>query len=120
MDASLSPHSAPSFSDACSYLDKFCVRHKIIDQSHAALAAVLLFPSMGGCQTLQLKCKGGDGPKESEAGEKITLNINSSINYERRNAGILLAFACLETVVAFGIVMSSAGFWLVNFLHLQS
>jgi hypothetical protein len=53
-NASPSPHLAPSFSDACSYLNRFCELHNIIDQSHAALAAVLLFPSMGGHQTLQL------------------------------------------------------------------
>jgi hypothetical protein len=39
--------SASSFSDACGFLNKFCLRHNIVDQSHAALAAVLLFPSMG-------------------------------------------------------------------------
>jgi hypothetical protein len=54
MDTSLLPQSIPSFADACSYLDKFCVHHNIIDQSHAALAAVLLFPSIRGNQTLQL------------------------------------------------------------------
>lgn len=37
----------PSFIEALTYLDKFCVRHNIVDQSHAALAAVLLLPTMG-------------------------------------------------------------------------
>ena len=38
----------------------------------------------------QLKCKGDDGIKESKAGEKTTLNISSSINYESKNSGIFL------------------------------
>ncbi|KAF1955287.1 hypothetical protein CC80DRAFT_447668 [Byssothecium circinans] len=54
INESPSPHLTPSFSDACSYLNRFCEHHNIIDQSHAALAAVLLFPSMGSHQTLQL------------------------------------------------------------------
>jgi hypothetical protein len=54
MSVSPSPHVTTSFSDAYSYLNRFCEYHNIIDQSHAALAAVLLFPSMGGHQTLQL------------------------------------------------------------------
>lgn len=37
----------PSFIEALTILDKFCVRHNIIDQSHAALAAVLHLPTMG-------------------------------------------------------------------------
>ncbi|KAI5864548.1 hypothetical protein GGS23DRAFT_604176 [Durotheca rogersii] len=40
------PHSAPSFADAVRSLDSFCVRHNIMDQSYAALAAVLLFPTL--------------------------------------------------------------------------
>ncbi|KAF2253675.1 hypothetical protein BU26DRAFT_515998 [Trematosphaeria pertusa] len=54
INTSPSPHLTPSFSDACSYLNRFCEYHNTIDQSHAALAAVLLFPSMGGHQPLQL------------------------------------------------------------------
>ncbi|KAK4125988.1 hypothetical protein N657DRAFT_662338 [Parathielavia appendiculata] len=38
--------SAPTFSEALGYLNNFCVRHGILDQSHAALAAVLLLPAM--------------------------------------------------------------------------
>jgi hypothetical protein len=45
--------SATSFKDACNYLTKFCVRHNVVDQSHVALAAVLLFPSLRG-QNLHL------------------------------------------------------------------
>ena len=46
--------SAPSFSNASRFLTRFCLRHGIADQSHAALAAVLLFPCMGRGQTLRL------------------------------------------------------------------
>ncbi|UPK90980.1 hypothetical protein LCI18_001915 [Fusarium solani-melongenae] len=49
-----SSHPAASFSDASSYLDNFCKRHNIMDQSHAALASVLLLPSMSGFHTLRL------------------------------------------------------------------
>ncbi|KAK4119392.1 hypothetical protein N657DRAFT_674917 [Parathielavia appendiculata] len=45
---------APSFSEALRFLGNFCVRRNIADQSQAALAAVLLFPSMGTGQGLQL------------------------------------------------------------------
>jgi hypothetical protein len=38
----------PSFSEALGYLGKFCFRHQITDQSDAALAAVLLLPTMRG------------------------------------------------------------------------
>jgi hypothetical protein len=46
--------AAPSFSEAIRFLELFCIRHNVTDQSHAALAAVLLFPSMRGNQALQL------------------------------------------------------------------
>ncbi|KAH6856357.1 hypothetical protein B0I37DRAFT_74253 [Chaetomium sp. MPI-CAGE-AT-0009] len=36
----------PTSRQALYFLDKFCLRHNIVDQSHAALAAVLLFPSV--------------------------------------------------------------------------
>ncbi|AEO57297.1 hypothetical protein MYCTH_2303275 [Thermothelomyces thermophilus ATCC 42464] len=45
---------APSSSEALRFLENFCVRRNITDQSQAALAAVLLFPSMGNGQGLQL------------------------------------------------------------------
>ncbi len=48
------PRPAPSFSEACRFLDNFCMRYNLADQSHAALAAVLLFPSMGGGRVLQI------------------------------------------------------------------
>ncbi|KAH6621496.1 hypothetical protein B0J18DRAFT_481102 [Chaetomium sp. MPI-SDFR-AT-0129] len=43
-----------SFSEALRFLETFCVRRNIVDQSQAALAAVLLFPSMGTSRKLQL------------------------------------------------------------------
>ncbi|KPM34888.1 hypothetical protein AK830_g11684 [Neonectria ditissima] len=49
-----SSHPAASFSDASGYLTDFCMRHNIIDQSYAALSAVLLLPSMGNLKTLRL------------------------------------------------------------------
>ncbi|KAF1358850.1 hypothetical protein EJ07DRAFT_166328 [Lizonia empirigonia] len=52
-DASPLQGSASTFSEACGFLNKFCTRHNIVDQSHAALAAVLLFPYMAG-ETLQM------------------------------------------------------------------
>ncbi|KAL2172901.1 hypothetical protein VTG60DRAFT_79 [Thermothelomyces hinnuleus] len=36
----------PSFAEALEFLDRFCLRHNIVDQSHAALAAALLLPSI--------------------------------------------------------------------------
>ncbi|GAB1313560.1 hypothetical protein MFIFM68171_03770 [Madurella fahalii] len=53
---SQTPHAAaaPSFSKAIHFLDLFCIRHNVTDQSRAALAALLLLPSIGGPQALQL------------------------------------------------------------------
>ncbi|KAK3994376.1 hypothetical protein QBC44DRAFT_391556 [Cladorrhinum sp. PSN332] len=45
---------APSFSRALRFIDNFCHRRNITDQSHAALAAVLIFRSSAGNQGLQL------------------------------------------------------------------
>ena len=42
----LSSATAASFSGALRFLERFCIRRNITDQSHAALAAVLLFPGM--------------------------------------------------------------------------
>ncbi|KAL5603427.1 hypothetical protein FOVSG1_006177 [Fusarium oxysporum f. sp. vasinfectum] len=47
-------HLAASFSDASGYLNNFCIRHNIIEQSHAALASVLLLPSMSSFKTINL------------------------------------------------------------------
>ncbi|KAM5354524.1 hypothetical protein ACJ41O_001171 [Fusarium nematophilum] len=58
------PRSAASFSDAIGYLDKFCIRHNLVDQSHAALVAVLLLPSLGGRHNLQLPA-----PKVGSSGD---------------------------------------------------
>jgi hypothetical protein len=44
----------PTYSAACEYLTRFCIRHNIIDQSHAALASALLLPSLNDGRTLQL------------------------------------------------------------------
>lgn len=46
--------ACPSFSKALCFLEAFCLRRNIVDQSQAALAAVLLFPSMGIGRGLQL------------------------------------------------------------------
>lgn len=45
--------STSTFSEALGFLSRFCTRHNIVDQSHAALSAVLLLPHMAG-KTLQL------------------------------------------------------------------
>ncbi|KAK0749533.1 hypothetical protein B0T18DRAFT_479521 [Schizothecium vesticola] len=46
--------TAPSCSEALRFLDKFCLHHNAADQRQAALAVVLLFPSMGTGKGLQL------------------------------------------------------------------
>ncbi|KAK0609412.1 hypothetical protein B0T14DRAFT_541019 [Immersiella caudata] len=46
--------AAPSCAKALSFLDNFCLHQNTADQSQAALAAVLLFPSMGTGKGLQL------------------------------------------------------------------
>lgn len=54
MDNISSPHPAATFSDASHYLNRFCTRFDITDQSLAALASVLLLPSMGGLKSIKL------------------------------------------------------------------
>lgn len=45
---------AASSSDARQWLNKFCERHHILDQAHAALFAVILLPSLGTGKATQL------------------------------------------------------------------
>lgn len=47
-------YSAAKFSDATRYLNRFCALYNITDQSQAALASVLLLPSMGSLRSLRL------------------------------------------------------------------
>ncbi|QPC73126.1 hypothetical protein HYE68_003878 [Fusarium pseudograminearum] len=53
-DPTATPHAVAPFSDAVHYLNRFCARHVVSDQSHAALAAVLLLPSVGTLKSLRL------------------------------------------------------------------
>ncbi|KAG5798302.1 hypothetical protein H9Q69_002699 [Fusarium xylarioides] len=53
-DSVSSIYSAATFSDATHYLNRFCARHNVSDQSQAALASVLLLPSMGSLRSLRL------------------------------------------------------------------
>ena len=46
---------AVSFTAACLFLNRFCLRHNIMDQSHAALAAVLLLPCFGKNRAFQFQ-----------------------------------------------------------------
>ncbi|KAH9879435.1 hypothetical protein J1614_002875 [Plenodomus biglobosus] len=48
MNTTNSQASASTFLEAPSFLDRFCTRHNIVDQSHPALTAVILFPYMAG------------------------------------------------------------------------
>lgn len=49
------PSSAVPFTAASLFLNRFCLRHNIIDQSHAALAAVLLMPCFGKNRAFQFQ-----------------------------------------------------------------
>ncbi|RKL09685.1 hypothetical protein BFJ70_g16640 [Fusarium oxysporum] len=62
-DSASSPYPAATFSDASQYLDRFCARYNITNQSQAAMAAVLLLPSMGSLKPLRLPT-----PRTSNAG----------------------------------------------------
>jgi hypothetical protein len=50
--------------DAICFLDNFCQQDDNLDQSHAALADVLLFPSMGSGQVLVLPAPTASNWKE--------------------------------------------------------
>lgn len=51
---SLSFASPPKFREARNYLEKFCIRRNIADQSQAALSAVLLIPARSSSRKLSL------------------------------------------------------------------
>ena len=67
LDISNCQESAATFSEAFGFLNRFCTRHDIVDQSHAALAAVLLLPYMAG-GTLRLRSPNFNARKESSEG----------------------------------------------------
>ncbi|EPE08947.1 immunoglobulin variable region used by the itc63b heavy chain [Ophiostoma piceae UAMH 11346] len=73
--------SAPSYVDASRFLQRFCVRHDLAAQSHAALAAVLLFPSMGRGQPLRLPVS-------------LTENPNASVRTAAQDAGSPSSLGC--------------------------
>jgi hypothetical protein len=60
----------PTSSMACEYLSRFCARYDIADQSHAALAAAILLPSLNDGRTLQLATPKTGRPKPSQEGRK--------------------------------------------------
>ena len=77
---------APSFSEALRFLGNFCVRRNIADQSQAALAAVLLLPSMGTGQGLQLPAfttSRLDGPRgvASSVQQQQCLDLNYELRH---------------------------------------
>ncbi|KAK4149748.1 hypothetical protein C8A00DRAFT_46692 [Chaetomidium leptoderma] len=83
--STLRNHSAvaPSFSEALRFLGNFCARRNIADQGQAALAAVLLFPSMGtgqgqGLQLPAFATSRLDGPTgvASSAPQQQCLDLN--------------------------------------------
>ncbi|KAF1841392.1 uncharacterized protein K460DRAFT_388343 [Cucurbitaria berberidis CBS 394.84] len=88
--------SASSCLDACGFLNKFCLRHNIVDQSHAALAAVLLFPSMGNGGTLQMPFHKVDQHKQSPE-RPLTLHDGcSQLNdiYDGQHLDRFLTLSC--------------------------
>ena len=62
----------PTSSMACEYLSRFCARYNVVDQSHAALAAALLLPSLNDGRTLQLSAPklGSSRPSQSDRGAR--------------------------------------------------
>lgn len=92
-DDQSSPRPAASLVEALTYLDKFCSAHQIIDQSHTALGAVLLLPSMGSAQALSLPRLVYAGPKPSPLGRHESSPQLDWIK-EDRNIDRLLTFSC--------------------------
>lgn len=60
----------PTSSMAYEYLSRFCTRHNIADQSHAALAAAILLPSLNDGRTFQLAAPKIGRSKPSREGRK--------------------------------------------------
>lgn len=69
--------SAAKFPDASNYLEKFCRRRNIVDQSLAALSAVLLLPAMNSMHRLSLPF-----PSMSETGELYTREALSTASHQ--------------------------------------
>lgn len=88
--------SASSFTDACGFLNKFCLRHNIVDQSHAALAAVFLIPSMGCGGNLQLPLR-RIGRRNQPPKRPLTHHAGSSQLsriHDRQHLDRLLTLSC--------------------------
>lgn len=90
--------SALKFRDASNYLEKFCRRRNIIDQSLAALSAVLLLPAMNSMHKLSLPF-----PSISETGEICTHealsaashhDLESRLTCDERQIDKLITLSC--------------------------
>ncbi|KIL89519.1 hypothetical protein FAVG1_07099 [Fusarium avenaceum] len=94
-DSVSSLHSAATFSDAFQYLDKFCAQHNITDQSHAALASVLLLPSMGSLKSLRLPSPRGNITIPSRlASNTLDEKLNHDWTHQRHHIDKLMTLSC--------------------------
>ncbi|KAF2758958.1 hypothetical protein EJ05DRAFT_475201 [Pseudovirgaria hyperparasitica] len=82
---------SPSSSEALGYLDKFCTRHNIVDQSYAALAAALLLPSMGRMNAIRLHAPRANPYKHCVSSER---NLQHSRICEDHYLDRLLTMSC--------------------------
>ncbi|KAK4142019.1 uncharacterized protein C8A04DRAFT_13638 [Dichotomopilus funicola] len=81
--------TCPSFSEALRFLETFCVRRNIVDQSQAALAAVLLFPTMGTRRGLQLpEFTTNRLDRPTGVDPVIPQHQGQDLNFESRDSGI--------------------------------
>jgi hypothetical protein len=85
---------AAKFKNASRYLEKFCTHRNIVDQSWAALAAVLLLPSMSSARGLSLPF-----PSIGESGESCFLEgLGSQIRhcwtFDDRQVDKLITLSC--------------------------
>lgn len=83
---------AASFLDARRYLHKFCVDHSISDQSHAALAAVLLLPSLESSHIFKLAIPKDTASKDSFRGTRHSNQYDWI--YEDRHIDKLITLSC--------------------------
>ncbi len=95
LTSSASSTVAPSFSESLRFFENFCARRGIADQSQAALAAVLLFPSMrNNVQGLQLPALATSHPAEVVSYPEVTQQERFPWTHQHDHLDRLITLSC--------------------------
>ncbi|KAF0641691.1 hypothetical protein FPSE5266_09874 [Fusarium pseudograminearum] len=93
-DLATSPYPAATFSDAVHYLNRFCARHGVSDQSQAALASVLLLPSMGTLKSLRLPTPSSQMSAPHTTANSVVEDLDNDWIYRSCYIDKLLTLSC--------------------------